>query len=101
MLATRHGDIRYQYQGAVVWWKRILEAVPAPSEIDELWDGMCLIGLMITSKVGCSKRCIRLTRCRPSQTRFSLHPIPLLRQKRRMPHKSLHNAISEAKPPAT
>jgi hypothetical protein len=57
----------------------------------------CSTGWMITNKAGCWKSCMRLTRCRPSQTLFSLHPTALLRQKRRMPHKSPHNPSFKAK----
>jgi hypothetical protein len=36
-MIEQHGDIRYM---GAWWWKRVLEAVSVPPQINELWDAM-------------------------------------------------------------
>ncbi len=37
LVIEQHGDMRYMGAG---WWKRVLDVVMLPPEIQELWDGM-------------------------------------------------------------
>jgi hypothetical protein len=37
LVIAQHGDMRYM---GAWWWKRVLELVVLPPEIQELWDGM-------------------------------------------------------------
>ena len=37
LVIEQHGDMRYM---GAWWWKRVLEVVMPPPEIQELWDGM-------------------------------------------------------------
>ncbi len=37
LVIEQHGDMRYM---GAWWWKRVLELVVPPPEIQELWDGM-------------------------------------------------------------
>lgn len=37
LVIEQHGDMRYM---GAWWWRRVLELVVLPTEIQELWDGM-------------------------------------------------------------
>ena len=37
LVIEQHGDMRYM---GAWWWKRVLDLVMLPTEIQELWDGM-------------------------------------------------------------
>lgn len=98
LVIEQHGDMRYM---GAWWWKRVLDVVMLPTEIQELWDGMFdwlddYQQGWTFEKLYPSPELVNLDLSLPKpqmKTRKTL-----LRQKRRLPHKSAHNALYEASP---
>ena len=102
LVIEQHGDMRYM--GA--WcWKRVLEPVMLPTEIQELWDGMFdwlddYEQGWTFEKLYPSPEPLNLA-IKLAKASLQTHDNPFSRQKCRLPHKSLNNRLYGSKPPVT